>query len=123
METFKEQNEQINQLGNREEERIRKCLVAYKATHSCLKHCLVSDEKHHKHGHITLLKECSEITNLTSSFLLEGSDFKNQICNLCAQICIECAESCEAIDPHDQKMSDCARSCRECAESCMSMLH
>lgn len=121
METFKEQNEQINQQANREEEKIKKCLEAYKATLSCLKHCLASD--HHSQGHITLLKECSEITNLTSSFLMEGSDFKNQICNLCAQICIECAESCESIDAHDDVMSTCAKSCRSCAESCMGMVH
>lgn len=123
METFKEQNEQINKLAGREEEKIRNCLNAYKATLNCLKHCLASDETHHKLGHITLLKECSEITNLTSSFLLEGSDFKSQICNLCAQICTECADSCESIDPHDMEMIFCAKSCRECAESCLSLAH
>lgn len=122
METFKEQNEQINQQVNREEEKIKKCLEAYKATLNCLKHCLENEYTHHSHEHITLLKECSEITNLTSSFLMEGSDFKNQICSLCAQICNECAESCESIDAHDEVMNTCAKSCRACAESCLRLI-
>jgi len=123
METFKEQNKQINRLANQNEEKIKKCIKAYKATLNCLRHCLTSGENHRNQEHITLLKECSEVTHLASSFLIDGSEFKNQICSLCAEICIECAESCESIDAHDPIMKSCAISCRECAESCLSLTH
>ena len=123
METFKEQNAQINKMASREEEKSQKCLDAYEAVQSCLQYCLTRNDWSKQLAHITLLKECSQITQLTSSFLQESSYFKNQMCNLCAQICTECAKSCASLDPHDLEMNSCAHICRECGESCLSLVH
>lgn len=120
METLKEQNEQINRIVFQNEDKIKRCRDAHKAALACLNHCLMDKEYHQGEEFITLVKECSEVTRLTSSFLLDESDFKSQICSICSEICIECAESCESIDPLDSIFIQCAKACRKCAESCLN---
>ncbi|HRO68820.1 MAG TPA: four-helix bundle copper-binding protein [Chitinophagaceae bacterium] len=47
------------------------------------------------------------------------STHANAACQLCADICIACAEECEKHE-HEHCLR-CAAICRQCAEVCMSM--
>lgn len=70
-----------------------------------------------KIDHIRILLDCSEICGASVNFLMRDSDYAGNIIELCADICEECAESCELFDGHE-KMKECATVCRSCAEKC-----
>jgi len=117
METFKEQNEQINRLSINRDEAIRNALECHRITTLCLQHCLTMSGIHSEQRHITVLKECADLCQITADFMIENSDFSDEICNLCARLCELCAESCFVVDPNDLIMEACISSCRECAAS------
>ncbi|HYD33172.1 MAG TPA: hypothetical protein VEA39_01275 [Methylophilaceae bacterium] len=67
--------------------------------------------------HFRLMINCAEICQSCTNFLLGGSTFTEEICNVCADICEACALSCEMIGD----MEDCVRICRECSVSCRNI--
>ncbi|MBA2404621.1 MAG: four-helix bundle copper-binding protein [Bdellovibrionales bacterium] len=123
MESLKVQNDQINRLSKNMEEAIQNALECGRVATFCLQHCLSMGGKHGEQRHITLLKECSDITKIAISFMIENSDFSHDICGICARICDACADSCHDLDPHDSVMEDCIIACRKCADSCRNMEH
>jgi hypothetical protein len=123
METFKEQNDFINRLSVNMEEAIRNAMECFRITTNCMQHCLSLSEKHAEVKHITLLKECAELCQITASFLIVKSDFAHDVCGVCARVCEACADSCEEIDDRDAMMKLCIHACRDCAESCRNMEH
>jgi hypothetical protein len=40
---------------------------------------------------------------------------------VCAEVCAQCADSCERLGEGDQTMHECADLCRRCARSCQQM--
>jgi len=123
METFKEQNQQINRLSINLEEAIRNSFECLKATTLCLQHCLSIGGKHGHIKHITLLKECAEICEITASFMMESSSFSDEVGGICARVCDFCSDSCYELDPHDQIILACMTACKNCADSCRNMEH
>lgn len=85
--------------------------------HTAMTHCLQIGGKHVEPEHFTLMLNCAEICQASANLQLSGSQFVPKLCALCAEICEECATSCEAIGD----MDDCAVACRKCAEICTSM--
>jgi hypothetical protein len=82
-------------------------------------HCLEMGGKHAEARHLRLLRECAEICQTSAYFMLIGSEFHKDTCELCARICEQCARSCDRFD--DGFMKRCADVCRKCAESCRKM--
>lgn len=123
MESLKEENDFINRLSVNSEEAIERSLDCFRVTTNCLQHCLSRGGEHADQRHISLMKECAEISRLTASFMIEKSDFSHDLCGLCAKICDACADSCEEICPEDVMMNLCANACRRCADSCRNMEH
>ena len=85
--------------------------------HEAMNHCLEAGGEHVAPDHFRLMMNCAEICQTSANFMLSGSAFSNQVCQVCAQICEACARSCEQIEG----MEECARVCRECAASCRRM--
>lgn len=79
-------------------------------------HCLETGGEHVEKSHVRLLLACAEMCRATAAIMLMGVEQHKQVCRLCADICIACAQSCDKLD-----MQDCMRACRECAEDCRSM--
>lgn len=123
MDSIKEQNEFINRLSVNMEETITHVMECFRITSNCLHHCLTMGEKHADVKHITLMKHCAEICQLSSSFMIEKSDFAHDLCGLCAKICDACADSCQEVDAQDAMMKLCVNACRKCADSCRNMEH
>lgn len=68
---------------------------------------------------ILLDMECVTMCKATARLLQLGSDHANAACQLCADICIACAEECEKHE--HEHCRQCAIACRECAEQCMGV--
>jgi hypothetical protein len=68
---------------------------------------------------IRLDLECVAICRAAIRIMILESNHANAVCQLCADICIACAEECEKHD-HDH-CRECAAVCRECAAECMNM--
>lgn len=68
---------------------------------------------------IALDIECAAICRTSAQFMSLNSDHANALCQLCADVCNECASECEKHDMDHCR--ECAEMCRRCAEECSSM--
>ncbi len=99
------------------------CITTCNECADACDHCAVAclDEKNvaDMAGCIKLDMDCAAICRLAVSYMARGSDFAQEICELCAQVCDDCAEECgrHQMD-HCQQ---CAEACRRCAEACRKM--
>jgi hypothetical protein len=66
--------------------------------------------------HLLLMRDCAEICETAANFMLAGSPYHQEVCALCAEICLACADRCDELD-----MQQCVEACRHCAESCRKM--
>lgn len=83
-------------------------------------HCIALGGRHADPRHLELLFDCADVCNLSVKLLARDSDFHMDLCSLCAQVCRQCARSCERIG-EDEMMRECAEVCWRCAESCDRM--
>ncbi|MCU0499265.1 MAG: four-helix bundle copper-binding protein [Anaerolineae bacterium] len=104
---------------------LQQCIDACEQCHTaCLAlipHCLSMGGEHASLGHITLLLDCSQISQTSADFMLRRSHHHEWTCAACAEICDRCA-ACESIDSEDTKMMTCAQTCRDCARVCREMV-
>lgn len=85
-----------------------------------MSHCLHTGGEHSALAHINLMLDCTSICRLTADYMLRGSEFSSELCQLCAEINDHCASDCEKFSD-DEQMQACARACRKCADSCREM--
>lgn len=97
------------------------CAKCYQLCVMTIRHCSQMGGVHVMPRHIALLQDCAEICKLSENFILRNSEHAKCVCDECAIICGECADSCEKVDPRDTEMIACAKMCRECATSCKEM--
>lgn len=71
-------------------------------------------------SHIRLLLDCAEICQTSANFMIRGSDLHVRTCGVCADVCDQCAASCERLG-YDEQLRFCAETCRRCSESCREM--
>lgn len=102
-------------------ESILKMLECYNSCTTTVKHCLGKGGEHADPEHINVLLDCAKICQTAADFMIRESPNHAAVCGLCADVCRECAESCEALAGDDETMKECAKICRECAEECDKM--
>lgn len=56
---------------------------------------------------------CAEICRTSAYFMQLGTEFHKRTCGVRADVCEECARSCEEVGG----MDECIQACRRCAES------
>lgn len=66
--------------------------------------------------HIKRLMACIEICRTTANLLVIRAPLSDQICEICAHICEQCATSCHAIECDGMK--ECYETCKNCAAAC-----
>lgn len=91
---------------------------------SCTKtitHCLEQGGEHADPRHINLLMDCAKICNVASDFACRESANHPAVYAVCADICKQCADACDALAEDDPAMAECAEICRKCAEVCERM--
>jgi hypothetical protein len=110
-------------VSNETQSCINECLACYEACEATFAHCIVLGGKHAEPTHLRLLIDCSRVCSAAADFMLRGSDFDQDLCEVCAEICRQCAENCEQIDPTDEMMRECAGQCRTGAAACERMVN
>jgi hypothetical protein len=95
----------------------------YKICLETIQYCVEKGGKHADASHLTLLQNCKTVCQSMTELMITGSEFSQELCGICADVCIRCAESCEAISASDSQMKKCAEICRKCSESCLSMIN
>lgn len=85
-----------------------------------INYCLGQGGKHADPKHIAMMAACVDICATSADTMLRGATVHAAVCGACAEVCRQCAMSCEAFGD-DADMKRCAEACRRCAESCAAM--
>ena len=97
---------------------IEACLACYQ---TCLgqvsNHCLEAGGKHVEREHVRLMLACAEMCRTSAHFMILGTPAHKATCAACAEVCTQCAASCESVGDMDH----CVSICRSCAETCRRM--
>lgn len=64
-----------------------------------------------------LLLNCAEICRTNASFLRNDSELHRLTCEVCAEICLRCADACEG----KGNLEECSELSRRCAGMCARM--
>lgn len=99
---------------------IDNCTQCHATCLETINYCLGKGGQHAEAKHIGLLSVCAGICATSADAMLLGSDAHRAICGACADVCRQCATSCEAMGD-DSDMKRCADACRRCADSCAAM--
>ncbi len=99
---------------------IQNCTLCYQICSLMITHCLEKGGAHSSPKHIQALQDCAGACAVSADFMIRGSDLHSRFCGVCAEACIACAVSCEAL-ADDEMMKTCADVCRRCADSCQQM--
>jgi hypothetical protein len=98
---------------------IKDCLDSYQTCTETTIRCLTMGGKHAKTEHLNLLMDCAKICSTNADFMLRNSTYYPQTSGLTADICDECADTCDRFD--EDFMKECASVCRRCSESCREL--
>ncbi len=66
-------------------------------------------------------RDCADVCMLCVKLMARGSEFHEEFCKLCAEVCNECALQCDVHAPHHEHCRKCAEKCRACAKECEGM--
>ena len=69
---------------------------------------------------LKLTRDCADFCFLAVRAMASNSEFVKEICSLCAEICISCANECEK-QSHIYNCLECEAKCRMCAIECHKM--
>ncbi len=98
------------------EQCIKSCLECMEACNICYDSCLKEEDLKMMVSCIRLDRECADICALAVKSMQSNSPFVNQICILCAEICEACGNECK--NHHHEHCQKCAEACFRCAEEC-----
>lgn len=99
---------------------IDACLECVAACNYCASSCLREKNVEPLAICIRLDLECVSMCKAAAELMSFGSNYANAACQVCADVCLACAEECEKHNmEHCRK---CAEVCRACAEECASMI-
>jgi hypothetical protein len=112
----------MSDVRNAEMERCtEECGSCHDVCLAALAYCLHRGGTHADAAHLTMLLDCVDMCRTAANFLLRHSIAHRRTCELCADICDLCAESCAGF-PDDETMNDCAETCISCAAACRDMV-
>ena len=100
---------------------IELCIQCANACDHCAASCLREEDVNMLSACIQSDLECSAMCKTAAQLMHLQSTHANAACQLCADICIACAEECEKHAPHMEHCKLCAEVCRRCAEECRKM--
>ncbi|MBD2862244.1 four-helix bundle copper-binding protein [Paenibacillus oceani] len=98
---------------------MEECLQAVMACNHCYQACLEEYHAGMLKASIRLSRECAEICAFAAQAMSLNSSYAKQICMICAEVCEACAQECRKHD-HDP-CQRCAEACYSCALACKAM--
>jgi hypothetical protein len=99
---------------------IEACSQCEIACEQCATGCMKEPNANEMIACIRLDLECAAICRAAVQIMNLESNHANSVCQVCADICIACAEECEKHE--HEHCRHCAKMCRECAAECLSMV-
>lgn len=99
---------------------IKACLDCVAACNHCAASCLDEKKVEALSVCIRLYLECASICKSAAELMSFGSNYANAAGQLCADICLACAEECEKHNMDHCRQ--CAVTCRLCADECAGMI-
>jgi hypothetical protein len=99
---------------------IDACLACMAACNHCASSCLQEKDADQLSYCVRLDMECAAICRASAELMTYGSQHANAICQICGELCLQCAEECEKHE-HMDHCRQCALACRHCAEECLAM--
>jgi len=79
-----------------------------------MSHCLKLGGKHVEAEHFGLMLNCADLCETAAKFMVNDSPMLGRVSGVCAEVCQECARSCERVGD----MNECVDACRACAVDC-----
>jgi hypothetical protein len=110
----------MNTTVSKYEDCIDQCIACAVECRHCIGACLHEEDIKVLTHCIKLNDDCAAICLLAMNAMVSSSEFTDDICKLCANICTACAIECEK-HSHMQHCARCAAQCRKCAAACTSM--
>ncbi len=98
---------------------IEACVACAQACEHCANACLGEKDVAKMAECIRHDRDCAEICWLASAWMSRGSQFAEELCRVCADVCDACGRTCR-----QHKMDHCqacADACEQCAEACRRM--
>lgn len=108
---------EIDHVEGTMEECIDNCLNAAQACEWCADECAGEGEDMAKC--LRLCRDVADLTTLHARFMARNSNYSEELAQVCAGACEECAEECERHDAEHCQV--CADVLRDCAETCREM--
>lgn len=99
---------------------IHHCLNTYRTCLETLHYCFSNHSVHATAPLISTLQLCADASNLSAKAMIADSEFHQQSCELCFEVCQKCAEELELF-AGDSTLLKAAEICRQCARSCRGM--
>ena len=98
---------------------IEACVNCAQACEHCATVCLNEMDVKKMSKCIELDRDCAEVCWAAAGYMSRGSQFVDQLCRICAEICDACGAECEKHDMDHCR--DCTEASRQCAEECRKM--
>ena len=106
---------------------VEACLQCFESCEQMIVH--LNTQENVDPNLIRLLNDAVEITQVSATFMLRGSNFHIRTCAVCAEVCKICGEALEAAlaTPNklgsDELIRSCIAALKDCTESCYQMAH
>ncbi|PRY14310.1 hypothetical protein CLV24_104120 [Pontibacter ummariensis] len=84
----------------------------------CFDMCLENDRTDELVRALRACRDCAKICRVTASFVASGSAFAQRMVEVCAEVCKQCADTCERRKDEEEETGHCAKVCRQCEEAC-----
>lgn len=105
-------------------EMYRACIEAFNvcatACNHCAASCLKEPDVKMMSKCIALDMDCAQMCTVAAAVMARGSEHYQEICKVCADICLSCGDECAKHDKTHCK--ECAKACNHCAEECRKMV-
>lgn len=98
---------------------IDNCFECYRICRETIAYSVQKGGEYADGEHLRTLLDCAQICQVSAEFMVRGSAAHNKVCEICAEVCLRCAESCSKFN--DEQLTRCAEACRECVQSCKIM--
>ncbi|MCY1173268.1 putative cysteine-rich protein YhjQ [compost metagenome] len=99
---------------------IEACNVCATACNHCAASCLKEPDVKMMSKCIAWDMDCAQICTVAAAVMARGSEHRQEICKVCADICQSCGDECAK---HDMThCRECAKACHHCAEECRKMV-
>jgi len=102
------------------QECIEACQDCVVACNQCAIACTREPDIQDMANCIRLDLECAAFCNAAVQVMTLSGTLAGELCELCARICLRCAEECEKYEKMDH-CRECALVCHKCAEICGQM--